>query len=147
MRSAGGTNFGRALSVVAHTNSTMACFAGPLFQEGNGSWARAGAVWVKVTQIPMRQRTTIFLRTFLNFTANPPGGEKREGPDGAPRQYAVVHLSFKKRPSPCMDNLAPPSMVRNGACCSYFQLLHAGGEAVGPQMPLGTRALGIRIEL
>jgi hypothetical protein len=46
-----------------------------------------------------------------------------------------------------MESLAPLSMVRNGACCSYFQLLHADGAAVGPQMPLGTRALGIRIEL
>jgi hypothetical protein len=46
-----------------------------------------------------------------------------------------------------MDSLAPLSMVRNDACCSYFQLLYADGEAVGHRKPLRTRALGIRIDL
>src|SRR6266478_2117551 len=42
MRATGGTNFGLAWSVVAFTNSTIACLAGPSFQEGSGSvcaWA------------------------------------------------------------------------------------------------------------
>ena len=40
MRSAGGTNFGLAWSVVACTNSMIAFLAGPSFQEGRGSvWA------------------------------------------------------------------------------------------------------------
>src|SRR5277367_889007 len=37
MRSAGGTNFGLSLSVVAFTKATMASLAGPAFQEGRGS--------------------------------------------------------------------------------------------------------------
>src|SRR5277367_5117879 len=36
IRSAGGTNFGLDLSVVARTNSRMAFFAAPSFHEGNG---------------------------------------------------------------------------------------------------------------
>src|SRR5262245_33689563 len=44
MRSSGGTNFGLALSVVARTKSTIACFAGPSFHDGKGSvWAYASA--------------------------------------------------------------------------------------------------------
>ena len=44
MRSAGGTNLGLPCVVVACTNSTIACLAGPSFHEGSGSvwaWARA----------------------------------------------------------------------------------------------------------
>src|SRR5262245_27939842 len=37
MRASGGTNFGLAESVVALTNSTIACLAGPSFHEDNGS--------------------------------------------------------------------------------------------------------------
>ena len=37
MRSAGGTNFGLALSVVVLTNSTIACLAAPSFHDGSGS--------------------------------------------------------------------------------------------------------------
>src|SRR5262245_36887945 len=37
MRSAGGTNLGLAASVVSFTNATMACLAGPSFQDGSGS--------------------------------------------------------------------------------------------------------------
>src|SRR4030095_4859625 len=37
MRASGGTNFGLALSVVACTNATIACLAGPSFHDGKGS--------------------------------------------------------------------------------------------------------------
>src|SRR5262245_19083200 len=37
IRSSGGTNLGLALSVVAFTKATIACFAGPSFQDGRGS--------------------------------------------------------------------------------------------------------------
>src|SRR5437870_13004917 len=43
MRSSGATKFAPPVSVVALTKSTMACFAGPSFHEGSGSWA-----WVLV---------------------------------------------------------------------------------------------------
>src|SRR5271169_271850 len=39
MRSSGATNFGLLGSVVVLTKSSIACFAGPSFQEGNGSAA------------------------------------------------------------------------------------------------------------
>ena len=41
MRSAGGTNLGLPCVVVACTNSTIACLAGPSFHEGSGSAAFA----------------------------------------------------------------------------------------------------------
>ena len=37
IRASGATNFGLALSVVTCTNSTIAFFAGPSFQDGSGS--------------------------------------------------------------------------------------------------------------
>jgi hypothetical protein len=37
MRSAAGTNFGLAWSVVSFTKVVIACFAGPSFHEGSGS--------------------------------------------------------------------------------------------------------------
>ena len=40
MRSSGGTNLELALSVVAFTKSTIACFAAPSFHEGSGSRLR-----------------------------------------------------------------------------------------------------------
>src|SRR5450755_2347780 len=45
MRSSAATNFGLLLSVVVLTKSTIACFAGPSFQEDNGSAATVAAGW------------------------------------------------------------------------------------------------------
>src|SRR6266576_1000672 len=50
MRSSGGTNRGLPCVVVALTNSTMACFAGPSFHEESGSAACALVAMKTTTQ-------------------------------------------------------------------------------------------------
>src|SRR5271157_6087401 len=64
IRSSGATNFGLLLSVVALTKSRIACFAGPLFQEGKGSaaalvaagWPAVGVAGVELLVQPARMR-------------------------------------------------------------------------------------------
>src|SRR5438045_9507501 len=66
MRSSGGTKFGPPVSVVALTKSTMACFAGPSFHEGSGSWA-----WVLVK--PARviaSRAKVLRMIFMGLVAD-----------------------------------------------------------------------------
>src|ERR1019366_3318141 len=68
IRSAGGTNFGLAWSVVARTKSRIACFAGPSFQDGRtldgacpiattGTNAAAAASSTGKAEIKVRRRS------------------------------------------------------------------------------------------
>lgn len=61
MRSSDGTNFGLDWSVVACTNSIIAFFAGPLFQEGKGSAACALRASASVASIVNAMSLTGFM--------------------------------------------------------------------------------------
>jgi hypothetical protein len=89
----------------------------------------------------------IFLRKFLCFIANPPADGKGGAPGRGTPAVCGGSLKLQEEAFALHGRLAPLSMVRNGARFSYSPLLYADGEAVGPQKPLGTRALGIRIDL
>src|SRR5689334_13093628 len=67
MRASAGTKPGLAASVVACTNSRIACFAGPSFQDGSGS----GSAHAATAPDSTRARTT-------SACVNPPGPLRRE---------------------------------------------------------------------
>jgi hypothetical protein len=83
-RASGGTNFGLVLSVVACTNATIACFAGPSFHDGKGSgWACTRATIKKMAAAASHARVhrvgllSVLPRANLLIEISPPRSTRR----------------------------------------------------------------------
>ena len=131
MRSSGGTNFGPRLSVVALTNSTMACLAGPSFHEGRsvvlgfdvGSYGRR-VERAQREKPKWRMRVLkVDLHVNLEFLANKSGRPSGSRP-------LECHAQFVRARRNLSSPLARPSRPR--ACRARFQVSGAcmGGNSL-----------------
>ena len=142
MRSSGGTNFGLALSVVARTNSTIACFAGPSFHEGSGSSGlRDGRCESQRAEQAQRQKSSI-VREWISslcpfrfhFAFSPLGGLAPVGMLAASSRKAWTGITQK-----CTLQMGPAFYVRGNvfapAASSAGRTLRDEAEA---REPLGS---------
>src|SRR5688572_29885244 len=77
MRSANGTKSGEPCFVTRSTNATIACLGAVLFQDGSGSWARAGAVQDVVIRPTTAMRARSIQNGFMVVSRDPLGDSRR----------------------------------------------------------------------